>query len=543
MTVIPDISNFQSFVTKKLLKQVEFDDRVDQLNYLFTPGLILIFAAVVSTKIYAGQPMNCLLPQTFTPELRKYAMDYCFIENIYFVGLKEDIPEVVERESREFKYYQWVPYLLVLQAALFNLPIWCWKNHYRQSEVNPDKVMREARKVKTMKEPERRKTIDMLAQDVYDCLDTDAHEKACRQTLWYLFTKTLFLANIVLQFVLVGTFIGRGYNAWCWNVLISVFGLNNPYDDRWKKSPVFPTDALCDFVVRQMGNSHRHTIQCMLMINQFNEKMFLFFSVYFFIVGIITFFNTISWLFSLMLKRERYNMVRRLIKKEKLEGLENRNKLYIFVDKALKTDGILLLHFIKGTAGAFVARDVCTQLFMNYQPTSIASTALSSVDSASTPEPSYKKNHFKGNLPPPDIYSPTHKPKANAPIKGKFGNFDTPKQNGIAFGKGFGKGFNKSPEVHALLENARNMGLDRVDDSNSEEDNRSFSKAPSYDDNNQAGHVSLEIDPNNIGFNVRDDTFANSGFGNSSFANGGGFGASGATDTDNENWDTNNAGW
>uniref|UniRef100_A0A915D9K8 Innexin n=1 Tax=Ditylenchus dipsaci TaxID=166011 RepID=A0A915D9K8_9BILA len=121
MTIIPDIGPVSNFVSKRLLKQVEFDDRVDQLNYLVTPTLILLFAAIVSGKIYAGSPMNCLLPQSFSPELRKFAMDYCFIENVYFVGLKEDIPSVLERESREFKYYQWVPYLLVLQAALFNL--------------------------------------------------------------------------------------------------------------------------------------------------------------------------------------------------------------------------------------------------------------------------------------------------------------------------------------------------------------------------------------------------------------------------------------
>lgn len=113
-----------------------------------------------------------------------------------------------------------------------------------------------------------------------------------------------------------------------------------------EKAPVFPTDALCDFVVRQLGNAHRHTIQCMLTINQFNEKMFLFFSVYFFLVGAITFLNALSWLLSLTLPKERYNTVRLLIKKERLVG--NEQKLRPFVDRALKTDGILLLHFIKG---------------------------------------------------------------------------------------------------------------------------------------------------------------------------------------------------
>lgn len=52
-------------------------------------------------------------------------------------------------------------------------------------------------------------------------------------------------------------------------------------------------------------------------------------------------------------------MVRRLIKKEKLEGDESHRKLKIFVDGALKTDGILLLHFIKGN---FLVIFVCNIL-------------------------------------------------------------------------------------------------------------------------------------------------------------------------------------
>ncbi|KAI1715673.1 innexin domain-containing protein [Ditylenchus destructor] len=391
--LIPGFKEVQDFVTKKLLKVVEFDDRVDQLNYLVTPTLLLLFATITSGKIYLGQPMNCLLPTTFTAEIKKFATDYCFIENVYFVAGKEEIPEVLDRESREFKYYQWVPYLLVLQAALFNLPIWSWKNHYRQSEGNPDMVMREARKMKNLNERDRRAMLNTLASNMWDCLDTDADENACRQTFWYIFTKILFILNIVLQFVLLGSFINRGYNAWCWNVFLSVFGLDDHNKTKiWTDAPVFPTDALCDFVVRQIGNSHRHTIQCMLTINQFNEKMFLFFSVYFLIVGIITIGNTISWIFSLTFSSERYNMVRRLIKKEKLDEGVNRGKLPDFVDKVLKTDGILLLHFIKSTAGAFVARDVCTQLFANYDPECL-STPFSVISTA--PIDDWSNNYSK----------------------------------------------------------------------------------------------------------------------------------------------------
>lgn len=69
--------------------------------------------------------------------------------------------------------------------------------------------------------------------------------------------------------------------------------------------------------------------------------------VYFFALGIVTLFNTLSWMTALISRGERYDVARLLVKKDTLKGAEVH--LIRFVDDVLKTDGILLLHFIKGT--------------------------------------------------------------------------------------------------------------------------------------------------------------------------------------------------
>jgi len=59
--------------------------------------------------------------------------------------------------------------------------------------------------------------------------------------------------------------------------------------------------------VRRLGAVHRYTIQCVLPINLFNEKIYMFLWFWTVFVAIVTAISALSWLFNIVyIKRKQY---------------------------------------------------------------------------------------------------------------------------------------------------------------------------------------------------------------------------------------------
>ena len=109
-------------------------------------------------------------------------------------------------------------------------------------------------------------------------------------TFLYLVIKLLYLCNCVGQVFLLGFILNTDYYMFGIHVLKSLLRAQE-----WHESNRFPRVTLCDFEVRELGNIHRHTVQCVLPINLFNEKIYVFLWFWFAFVSFFTLTSFLHW--------------------------------------------------------------------------------------------------------------------------------------------------------------------------------------------------------------------------------------------------------
>lgn len=86
-----------------------------------------------------------------------------------------------------------------------------------------------------------------------------------------------------------------------------------------------------------MGNIHRHTVQCVLVVNMLTEKIFLFLWLWLLLLSFGTAINMVIWTLSLSLAEWRHAFVTKFLECES-------NQTHRFVHHFLRPDGVLILH-------------------------------------------------------------------------------------------------------------------------------------------------------------------------------------------------------
>lgn len=118
-------------------KSVVIDNLAFRLHYQFTFLLLLISSIVVTSTQFFGDPINCIRSSQFVDQ--RIINNYCWIEGTFTLPkalTKIQGEEVVMPGIEKYHhtdevlghgYYQWVCWVLFLQAICFYIPRLFWK--------------------------------------------------------------------------------------------------------------------------------------------------------------------------------------------------------------------------------------------------------------------------------------------------------------------------------------------------------------------------------------------------------------------------------
>ena len=270
----------------KWCKPVAYDDIGDKLNYFATSWLLLFFAAMLTTKQYFGSPIQCAVPHEWKSGWEQYAEDYCYVNNTYFIPFDVRIPETkLERKETDIEYYQWVPYFLLAEAFVFYLPNLIWRAYCGVC-------------VKTVLKTAKNLARTYNNEQMENLADLMLTFRGRMMIVFYMLMKCAYICNIAVQFFL------------------------------FTKFTHFPLLTLCDVPLRKLGQKEVVTLQCVLMINAINEKVFAFLWYWLVFIAVTTTVNLVYWLATI---------------------------------RAID-DATLILRFIASYAGDMIATKLCTLL-------------------------------------------------------------------------------------------------------------------------------------------------------------------------------------
>ena len=301
------------------------------------------------------------------------------------------------------KYYQWSPFILLFMALCFYFPRMLWRSLNHRSGLDIEKLVNAAMKQEQQESQreERDKTVayifDSIRMYVENRYSSSAHSyhrpKTATQKFWYYvtfwrhrhlsayifvlftFVKSLFLLNSLVQIFLLNAFLGNEYHLFGFEVIGKFLrGLD------WGESKRFPRVTLCDFHIREVGIVHRYTVQCVLPINLFNEKIFLVLWFWILLLAAFNIGDFISWILRILSVESRSAYVRRKLAmsgaiqlfsdddspSSEQDRFDRKHLGKAFVRDYLQEDGCFALRLLARNGQDIIVGEIIDKLFAHY---------------------------------------------------------------------------------------------------------------------------------------------------------------------------------
>lgn len=251
------------------------DDFASQLQYKTTMFILIICSLFISSNQFIGEPISCLVDEIPARFINAYCWTYGTFTDIGLENgeIGNDIIQpgvgnvpAGESETKYHKYYQWVYLTLLIQAALFYVPRYLWKNweagriekltHNVNLVITDDGYKFEGKEI----------IINYMRKNM------GAHNE---YALKFFFCSVLNLCNLIGQLYFMDYFLNGEFSRYGLQVL--KFINMEPHLRFDPMARVFPSMTKCAFhKYGPSGSIEYFDGLCVLPLNALNEVIYLF---------------------------------------------------------------------------------------------------------------------------------------------------------------------------------------------------------------------------------------------------------------------------
>ncbi|GFT16830.1 innexin inx2 [Nephila pilipes] len=260
------------------------DNSVFRLHYKATTSILVAFSILVTARQYIGDPIDCISSK----DVPENMLDtFCWVHSTFSLPdswekkVGDEVPYPgVDNSSKGQKriyhaYYQWVCFVLFLQAILFYVPRYFWKSAENGRIKNLILGLNTPCLTEEIKNSNKKLLVDYLAANLNN------------HTIYfmnYVFAEILNFVNVVGQIYLIDRFLGGEFSAYGVKVLqFTGWDGSLRYDPMIR---VFPRVTKCNFHKFGSGGSvELIDTMCILPINIINEKIYIFLWFWFIILA------------------------------------------------------------------------------------------------------------------------------------------------------------------------------------------------------------------------------------------------------------------
>ncbi|XP_015789286.1 innexin inx2 [Tetranychus urticae] len=269
------------------LDQVCIDNNAFRLHYKATVILLVASSILVTGRQYFGDPIDCIQRD----DIPQNVMDtFCWIHSTFTlpnaltkeVGVDVIAPGVDNYKPGEkkvyHKYYQWVCFVLFIQAMFFYVPRYLWKiwegGRLRSLVLGLNNPVIGAE--------ERADQIGLLTH--YLKTNLRYHDS---YFYYFVVCEILNFLNVIFQMYLVDAFLGGAFSTYGFEVLR--YSEMDPEERVDPMVKIFPRVTKCTFHrYGSSGDVQKHDSLCILPLNIINEKIYIFLWFWFVILAVIS---------------------------------------------------------------------------------------------------------------------------------------------------------------------------------------------------------------------------------------------------------------